>query len=46
LFQARVRRGLLDLAGRAAHRYAVIDASPSVDEVADLVWAAVPEPWR
>lgn len=46
LFQARVRRGLLDLAGRAAHRYAVIDASPSVDEVADLVWAAVPESWR
>jgi dTMP kinase len=46
LFQARVRRGLLDLAGRAAHRYAVIDASPSVDEVADLVWDAVPEPWR
>ena len=46
LFQARVRRGLLDLAGRAAHRYAVIDASPSVDDVADLVWAAVPEPWR
>ena len=45
-FQARVQRGLLDLAGRAAHRYAVIDASPSVDEVADLVWAAVPEPWR
>jgi dTMP kinase len=46
LFQARVRRGLLDLAARAAHRYAVIDASPSVDDVAEAVWSAVPEPWR
>lgn len=46
LFQARVRRGLLDLAGRAGHRYCVIDASGSVEEVADLVWAAVPEQWR
>ncbi len=46
LFQARVRRGLLDLAGRAGHRYCVIDASGSVEEVADLVWAAMPEQWR
>ncbi|MEZ5184308.1 MAG: dTMP kinase [Candidatus Nanopelagicales bacterium] len=46
LFQARVRRGLLDLAGRASHRYAVIDASGSVEEVSELVWAAVPEEWR
>ncbi len=46
LFQARVRRGLLDLAGRAGHRYCVIDASGSIEEVADLVWAAVPEQWR
>ncbi len=46
LFQARVRRGLLDLASRAAHRYAVIDASPGVDDVARAVWEAVPEPWR
>jgi dTMP kinase len=46
LFQARVRRGLLDLAGRAGHRYCVIDASGSIEEVADLVWAAIPEQWR
>lgn len=46
LFQARVRRGLLDLAARAPHRYSVIDASPSIEEVADLVWASIPDDWR
>ena len=46
LFQARVRRGLLDLAARAPHRYSVIDASPSIEEVADLVWASIPDEWR
>lgn len=46
LFQARVRRGLLDLAAREGHRYAVIDASGSIDEVTELIWAAVPEQWR
>ncbi len=46
LFQARVRRGLLDLAARDVHRYSVIDASGSVEEVADLVWASIPDQWR
>jgi dTMP kinase len=46
LFQARVRRGLLDLAARDADRYAVIDASPSIDDVAAAVWDAIPEQWR
>lgn len=46
LFQARVRRGLLDLAGRVPHRYAVIDAAHSVEEVAEMVWSSVPEQWR
>jgi dTMP kinase len=46
LFQARVRRGLLDLAARDAERYAVIDASPSIDDVAAAVWDAIPEQWR
>ncbi|HNE88307.1 MAG TPA: dTMP kinase [Actinomycetota bacterium] len=46
LFQARVRRGLLDLAARDLHRYSVIDASGSIEEVADLVWASIPDQWR
>ena len=46
LFQARVRRGLLDLAARDVHRYSVIDASGSIEEVADLVWASIPDEWR
>jgi dTMP kinase len=46
LFQARVRRGLLDLAARDIHRYSLIDASGSVEEVADLVWASLPDEWR
>ena len=46
LFQARVRRGLLDLANRHPERYAVIDASASIDDVADHVWAAIPDQWR
>ncbi|HQR79609.1 MAG TPA: dTMP kinase [Actinomycetota bacterium] len=46
LFQARVRRGLLDLAARQSHRYAVIDASGSIEEVADLVWASIPADFR
>lgn len=46
LFQARVRRGLLDLAARDMHRYSLIDASGSVEEVADLVWASLPDVWR
>jgi len=46
LFQARVRRGLLDLTNRNPQRYAVIDASGSVEDVAEHVWAAIPEQWR
>lgn len=46
LFQARVRRGLLDLANRYPSRYAVIDASGSIEDVAEHVWAAVPDEWR
>lgn len=46
LFQARVRKGLLDLAVRAPHRYSVIDASGSIEAVADLVWASIPDQWR
>ena len=46
LFQARVRRGLLDLAARDVHRYSVIDASATIEEVADLVWASIPDEWR
>ena len=46
LFQARVRRGLLDLAARDVHRYSVIDASGTIEEVADLVWASIPDEWR
>ncbi|MBK6762104.1 MAG: dTMP kinase [Micrococcales bacterium] len=46
LFQARVRRGLLDLAAREGHRYSVIDASGSVEDVADRVWASLPEEFR
>jgi dTMP kinase len=46
LFQARVRRGLLDLASRAPGRYAVVDAAHGIDEVADMVWAAIPQEWR
>lgn len=46
LFQARVRRALLDLADRDPHRYAVIDASPGVEQVAASVWGALPEVWR
>lgn len=46
LFQARVRRGLLDLAARAPHRYSVIDASGGIEEVADFVWASIPDQWR
>ena len=46
LFQARVRRGLLDLAARDSHRYCVLDASGSVEEVADLVWACLPDDFR
>lgn len=46
LFQARVRRGLLDLAARAPQRYAVIDAAHSIEEVAEVVWATLPEQWR
>lgn len=46
LFQARVRKGLLDLAARYPHRYSVIDASASIEEVADLVWASIPDGWR
>lgn len=46
LFQARVRKGLLDLAARDTHRYSVIDASPPIEEVAASVWAAIPGDWR
>lgn len=46
LFQARVRRGLMDLANRNPQRYAVIDASGSIEDVAEHVWAAIPEQWR
>lgn len=46
LFQARVRRGLMDLSARHPERYAVIDASASVEDVAEHVWAAIPERWR
>lgn len=46
LFQARVRRGLMELANRQPGRYAVIDASGSVEDVAELVWDALPEQWR
>ena len=46
LFQARVRRGLLDLAHRNPKRHAVIDASSSIEDVAEHVWAAIPEQWR
>lgn len=46
LFQARVRHGLLDLAARAGHRYSVIDASTSIEEVAERVWQAIPGAWR
>lgn len=46
LFQARVRRGLMDLANRNPQRYAVLDASGSVEDVAEHVWAAIPEQWR
>lgn len=46
LFQARVRRGLMELANRQPRRYAVIDASGSVEDVAELVWDALPEQWR
>ncbi len=46
LFQARVRRGLMELAHRHPKRYAVIDASGSIDDVAEHVWAAIPEQWR
>lgn len=46
LFQARVRRGLMDLANRQPDRYSVIDASQPIDDVAEHVWAAIPEQWR
>lgn len=46
LFQARVRRGLMELANRQPRRYAVIDASGSVEDVAELVWGALPGQWR
>lgn len=46
LFQARVRRGLMELAHRNPQRYAVIDASGSIEDVAEHVWSAIPEQWR
>ncbi len=46
LFQARVRRGLLDLAARDPQRYSVIDATAGIDDVAEHVWAAIPGHWR
>lgn len=46
LFQQRVRRGLLDLAQREPRRYSVIDASGSVEQVAQAVFESLPERWR
>jgi len=40
-FHRRVRAAYLDLAARARHRFRVIDASGTMDEVAAAVWSAV-----
>ncbi len=40
-FHRRVRAAYLDLAGRARHRFRVIDASGAMEAVAAAVWAAV-----
>ena len=37
---------VVDLVARDLHRYSVIDASGSIEEVADLVWASIPDQWR
>jgi dTMP kinase len=40
-FHERVRAGFAELAAAEPDRFAVVDASGDVDEVADRVWAAV-----
>jgi dTMP kinase len=40
-FHARVREGFIKEAERQSDRIAVIDASPSIKEVHEVVWAAV-----
>ena len=42
-FHRRLRRGFLDIAKQEPQRCRVIDASSTIDEVADKVWAAVTE---
>jgi len=42
-FHRRLRRGFLDIAKQEPERCRVIDASGTIDEVADKVWAAVTE---
>ncbi|MEM6910712.1 MAG: dTMP kinase [Verrucomicrobiota bacterium] len=42
-FFALVRRGFLDLAEEAPERFRVIDASQSVDEVSQAIWAILQE---
>ena len=37
---------LLPQLAKRADRYTVIDASGSIEQVADYVWAAIPDQWR
>jgi dTMP kinase len=40
-FHARVEQGFLDLAAADPDRWRIVDASPSIEAVADAVWEAV-----
>ena len=42
-FHLRVREGYLKMADREPDRWRVVDASPSIDEVANEVWRHVSE---